>query len=138
MRIIGLDLGEKSLGVAISDELQIIASPLTTFYFKNNDYNKALNFIIELCKKENVKEVVLGLPKHMNGDLGIRANISFEFKKLLEENSDLKIILKDERLTTSYANKLMLEADLSRKKRKALKDELAAQVILQDYLDWRK
>ncbi len=138
MRIIGLDLGEKSLGVAISDELQIIASPLTTFYFKNNDYNKALNFIIELCKKENVKEVVLGLPKHMNGDLGIRANISFEFKKLLEENSDLKVILKDERLTTSYANKLMLEADLSRKKRKALKDELAAQVILQDYLDWRK
>lgn len=138
MRLIGLDLGSKSLGVAISDELGFIARPLTTFYFKSDGYAKASSFVIELCQKEKVKKVILGLPKHMNGDLGIRAEISLAFKELLEKNSDLEVILVDERLTTSIVDKYMLEGNLRRETRKAKKDELAAQVILQDYLDRRK
>lgn len=138
MRIIGLDLGAKSLGIAISDELQIIARPLTTYYFKEDNYKQASSYLIDLCQKEKVTKIVLGLPKHMNGDMGIRANISLEFKKLIEDNSNIKVILLDERLTTSMVDKLMLEGNLSREKRRSKKDELAAQVILQNYLDRRK
>ncbi len=138
MRIIGLDLGAKSLGIAISDELQIIARPLITYYFKEDNYKQASSYLIDLCQKEKVTEIVLGLPKHMNGDMGIRANISLEFKKLIEDNSNIKVILLDERLTTSMVDKLMLEGNLSREKRRSKKDELAAQVILQNYLDRRK
>lgn len=138
MRLIGLDLGSKSLGIAISDELGILASSLTTYYFKEDDYKKASAYLINLCKQYQVKKVVLGLPKHMNGDLGIRANISFDFKKLIEDNSDIEVILYDERLTTSLVDKAMLEGNLSRQKRKAKKDELAAEIILQNYLDRSK
>lgn len=137
MRIIGLDLGSKSLGIAISDELGIIARPLTTYYFKEDNYLKAALYLIEVCKNEGVKTVVLGLPKHMNGDIGVRANISLEFKKMLEDKGNLEVILLDERLTTSIVNKYMLEGNLRRDARKAKKDELAAQVILQNYLDRR-
>lgn len=135
MRIIGLDLGSKSLGIAISDELNILASSLTTYYFKENDYKSAVSYLLELCDKYQVKKVVLGLPKHMNGDLGIRANISFEFKKMIEEKANIEVILFDERLTTSLVDKAMLEGNLKRKKRKEKKDELAAAIILQNYLD---
>lgn len=137
MKVIGLDLGSKTLGVAISDELRIIARAVDTFRFEEDNYELAYNYTIELCKKENVKEIVLGLPKHMNGDSGIRAQISYDFKEYIESHSDIKVHLEDERLTTSIANKSMIMGNVKRKDRKQKKDEMAAVVILQNYLDKR-
>ncbi len=138
MRIIGLDLGAKTLGIAISDELGIIARSLTTFRFAEDKYDEAIAYLIKICNEYQVKTVILGLPKHMNGDLGIRANISIDFKKAIEEKTDIKVVLFDERLTTSLVDKAMLETNIKRKDRKAKKDELAAQIILQNYLDRSK
>lgn len=137
MRLIGLDLGSKTLGVAISDELGMIARAYDTFRFNDDDYDSAVNYTIEICQKEKVKEVVLGLPKHMNGDCGIRANISYDFKEAVESKSDIKVHLIDERLTTSLVNKAMISGNMRREKRKEKKDELAAVIILQNYLDRR-
>lgn len=137
MKVIGLDLGSKTLGVAISDELRIIARAVDTFRFEEDNYELAYNYTIELCKKENVKEIVLGLPKHMNGDSGIRAQISYDFKEYIESHSDIKVHLEDERLTTSIVNKSMIMGNVKRKDRKQKKDEMAAVVILQNYLDKR-
>ncbi|MCR4897597.1 MAG: Holliday junction resolvase RuvX [Acholeplasmatales bacterium] len=135
MKYIGLDLGSRTLGVAISDELGILARKYDTLRFYEDDYDKAISYTIEICNKEKVKTVVLGLPRHMNGDKGIRADISIEFKNKIESLSDIKVILEDERLTTVIVDRAMLEGNLSRKKRHEKKDEMAAVVILQDYLD---
>lgn len=138
MRIIGLDLGSKTLGIAISDELLILARTLTTYRFAEDDYKAAADYLIDLCAKEKVLEVVLGLPKHMNGDDGIRAQISYDFKNDIESRSNIKVHLLDERLTTSLVNRAMINVNVRREKRKEKKDEMAAQVILQNYLDRRK
>ena len=135
MKYIGLDLGSRTLGVAISDELGILARKYDTLRFYEDDYDKAISYTIDICNKENVKTVVLGLPRHMNGDKGIRADISIEFKNTIESLSDIKVILEDERLTTVIVDRAMIEGNLSRKKRHEKKDEMAAVVILQDYLD---
>ncbi len=138
MRIIGLDLGSKSLGIAISDELNILASALTTYYFAEDDYDSAAKYLVDLANKENVIDIVLGLPKHMNNDLGIRAQISIDFKEKIQKlNPNLNVILVDERLTTSLVDKAMILNNVRRKERKAKKDELAAEIILQNYLDRR-
>ena len=100
-----------------------------------DDYDAAVNYTIELCKKEGVKTVVLGYPKHMNGDAGIRAQLSEEFKQKIEAQSDIKVVLQDERLTTVFVNRAMISGNVNRKDRKAKKDEMAAVVILQNYLD---
>ncbi len=135
MRYLGLDLGSRTLGVSIS-LTGIIASNLETFRFKEGDYSLALSHTKDLVLKNNIDCVVLGLPKHMNGDEGIRALISYEFKEKLNELlPDLKIVLYDERLTTVIVDKTMLSFNMRRNKRKELKDEMAAVVILQDYLD---
>jgi putative Holliday junction resolvase len=84
MKYIGLDLGSRTLGVAISDELGILARKYDTLRFYEDDYDKAISYTIDICNKENVKTVVLGLPRHMNGDKGIRADISIEFKNKIE------------------------------------------------------
>ncbi len=138
MRIIGLDLGSRTLGVAISDELQMLARALETYRFPDDRYDLAIDYTIQLCQKEKVKTVVLGLPKHMNGDCGVRAQISFDFKAKIEENSDINVILLDERLTTSLVDRAMLQGNVKRKDRRAKKDEMAAVVILQNYLDRRR
>jgi len=135
MKYIGLDLGSRTLGVAISDELGFLARAYDTYRFKDDDYEAAAKYIIEVCKKENVKTVVLGYPKHMNGDAGIRASISNDFKKLIESDTDIKVILEDERLTTIIVNKAMISGNVNRRDRKQKKDEMAAVVILQGYLD---
>ena len=135
MRYLGLDLGSRTLGIAISTS-GIIASNLETIRFRDDDYDYAINYTKELCLKEKIDVVVLGLPKHMNGDEGIRADISKEFKKKLEELlPSIKVVLTDERLTTVIVDKTMISGNMSRDKRKKLKDEMAAVVILQDYLD---
>lgn len=135
MKYIGLDLGSRTLGVAISDELGILARKYDTLRFREDDYDKAISYTLEICEKEKVKNIVLGLPRHMNGDQGIRANISVDFKNKIESLSDIKVALEDERLTTVIVDRAMLEGNLSRKARHDKKDEMAAVVILQDYLD---
>ncbi len=135
MKYIGLDLGSRTLGVAISDALGMLAHAYNTFRFPDNDYSSAIAYTIDVCKKEGVKTVVLGYPKHMNGDAGIRAKISEDFKKELEKASDIKVELVDERLTTVLVDKAMISGNVKRKNRKEKKDEMAAVVILQNYLD---
>ena len=135
MKYIGLDLGSRTLGVAISDELGFLARALETYRFKDDDYDSAINYTIDLCKKEKVNTVVLGLPKHMNGDNGIRCQISEDFKAKIESQSDIKVILEDERLTTVIVDRAMISGNVKRKDRRAKKDEMAAVVILQNYLD---
>jgi len=135
MKYIGLDLGSRTLGVAISDPMGMLARSLETFRFKDDDYESAINYTIDLCKKESVTTVVLGYPKHMNGDNGIRCKISEDFKAAIEEKSDIKVILQDERMTTIIVDKAMLSGNVRRKDRREKKDEMAAVVILQNYLD---
>lgn len=135
MKYIGLDLGSRTLGVAISDEMGILARAYDTLRFRDDDYEKAIAYTIEICEKEKVNTVVLGLPKHMNGDEGVRAQISFDFKAKIEERSNIKVVLEDERLTTVIVDKAMIEANVRRKDRHQKKDEMAAVVILQNYLD---
>ncbi len=138
MRYFGLDLGSKTLGMAISDELGMFARTYDTLRFKDDDYEYAVNKTKELCEKEGIKTVILGYPKHMNGSAGIRAQISEDFKKNLEAISDIKVELLDERLTSITVNRAMLEGNVKRKDRKEKKDELAAVVILQNYLDIKR
>ena len=135
-KIMGLDLGSKTVGIALSDLLGMIAHGLETYPFTEDDYDQALKHVLEIAKRENVHTVVLGLPKHMNGDLGERAEISIRFKERLEQaNSGLEVILVDERLTTKVAEQSLIFADVSRKKRKQVIDKMAAVAILQSYLD---
>ena len=117
MKYIGLDLGSRTLGVAISDELGFLAISYDTFRFTDDDYDSAVKYTIDICNKEKVKNVVLGLPKHMNGDNGIRAQISEDFKKKIEEQSDIKVYLEDERLTTIIVDKAMISGNVNRKDR---------------------
>ncbi len=135
MKYIGLDLGSRTLGVAISDELAILARSYNTLRFRDDDYDYAVDYTIEICQKENVKTVILGYPKHMNGDAGIRAQISVDFKQKIESKSDIKVILEDERLTTVIVDRAMIQGNVKRKDRHQKKDEMAAVIILQNYLD---
>ena len=135
MRCLGLDLGSKTLGIAISDMTNTIASVYTTLYFKDENYQSLIEPLKEIIDKEKIDTLVLGLPKNMNNTLGERAMITLEFKKMLEENYKLKVIMEDERLTSVISNNVLIKADVSRKKRKKKVDGMAAVVILQGYLD---
>jgi len=135
MRCLGLDLGSKTLGVATSDVTNTIATSLKTIFFEEDNYQSLVEPIRELINDYNITRIVLGLPKNMNNTLGIRAEISLNFKKILEDNFDIEVILEDERLTTVISNNVMIKADVSRKKRKKKVDSIAAQLILQSYLD---
>ncbi len=135
MRCLGLDLGSKTLGIAISDMTNIIASVYTTLYFKNEDYQSLLAPLAEIIQKENIDTLVLGLPKNMNNTLGERALITLEFKKMLEDKFKLPVVMEDERLTSVISNNVLIDANLSRKKRKKKVDGMAAVIILQGYLD---
>ena len=135
MKYIGLDLGSRTLGVSISDELGMLARAYDTYRFNDNQYDLAVKYTIDMCNKEKVSTVVLGYPKHMNGDNGIRCQISNDFKKKIEESSNIKVILEDERLTTVIVDRAMISGNVKRKDRKNKKDEMAAVVILQNYLD---
>jgi len=135
MRCLGLDLGSKTLGVATADATNTIATSLKTIFFEENNYPSLLEPLKEIIDEYNITKIVLGLPKNMNNSLGVRAEISIEFKKLLEDNFNVEVILEDERLTTVISNNIMIKADISRKKRKKKVDAIAAQLILQSYLD---
>ena len=138
MRYIGLDLGTKTLGISISDKLGIIASSYTVLRFSNEDYNSLLLPLSKIIKEYEIKIAVLGLPKNMDNSLGFASNRSLNFKKLLEDNLGIEVILEDERLSSVEANNIMIMQDTSRKKRKANVDKVASTIILQRYLDRRK
>lgn len=134
-RIVGLDLGAKSLGVAISDPLKISAQGLETIRFEEDAYNKALKLLEAKLQEYEVERFILGNPKHMNGDEGDSSVRSQKFKAKLENKFNVPVVLWDERLTSVQVNKAMIEMDFSRKKRKEIIDTLAATTILQGYLD---
>ena len=135
MRVLGLDLGSVTCGVAVSDPLKIVARSVETIRFPAEENDIAVDRIKQLCKELDVDTIVLGLPKHMNNDIGVRAQIALEFKDKLEDALNVKVVMVDERLTTVAANKVLLSADVSRKKRKKVIDQMAAVQILQGYLD---
>ena len=138
MKIMGLDLGNRTVGIAVSDYLEVIATPIGTFRFEEQDLATALKLVLEAAKEHSVDKFVLGLPKNMNGSIGFQAEYCLEFKKMLEEATKKEVIMIDERLTTKMAHQAMLSADLSRNKRKKNVDKLAASIILQTYLDTKR
>ena len=138
MRIMGLDFGSKTVGVAISDSLLITAQGVEIIRRKEeNKLRQTLARIEELIEEYEVEEIVLGLPKHMNATEGIRVELTMEFREKLERRTGLPVVMWDERLTTVVAQKTMMEAGIRREKRREYVDKIAAALILQGYLDSR-
>lgn len=135
MRYMGLDLGSKTLGVAISDSTKTIANVLTTIRFKDENYDLLISPLADIIKEYQISKIILGYPKNMNNTVGERAMITLAFKEKLENNFNIEVIMEDERLTSVISNNVLIEADLSRKKRKQKVDGIAAEIILQGYLD---
>lgn len=136
MRIMGLDYGSKTVGVAISDPLGITAQAIETICRKDeNKLRKTCARIEELIKEYQVERIVLGLPKHMNNDIGNRAEKSIEFGQMLERRTGLEVVMWDERLTTVEAERTLIENKVRREDRKKYIDKIAAVFILQGYLD---
>lgn len=136
MRIMGLDYGSKTVGVAVSDLLGITAQGVETIERKEeNKLRKTLARIEELAKEYNVEKIVLGFPKNMNNTIGERAEKSLEFKEMLERRTGLPVMLWDERLTTISAERTLMESGVRREERKKYVDKIAAVFILQGYLD---
>ena len=135
MRILGLDLGSRTLGMAMSTSDEKMALSKETFRFNEDDYEAAILKVKEYIDKYKIETIVLGLPKHMNGDEGIRAQISHDFKDELEARYNVKVELMDERLTTVVSLNSLKMMNSGAKKRKEMVDQFAAQTILQDYLD---
>ena len=137
MRIIGLDFGSKTVGVAVSDELLITAQGIEIVRRKSeNKLRQTLARIEELIKEYNVEKIVLGFPKNMNNSEGECCEKTLEFKEMLERRTGLTVELWDERLTTVAADNLMMEAGIRRENRKEYVDQIAASFILQGYLDY--
>ena len=138
MRIMGLDFGSKTVGVAISDGLLMTAQGIEIIRRKEeNKLRQTLARIEELILEYEVREIVLGCPKNMNGTEGVRVELTEEFKDKLERRTGLPVILWDERLTTVAADRTMMEAGVRRENRKEYVDKIAATLILQGYLDRR-
>lgn len=136
MRILGLDLGDKTIGVAVSDEMGWTAQGIETV--KRTTLEEDMKKLHALIMQFQVEEIVIGLPKNMNGTIGPRGELSRTFAELLKEKFSLPVHLWDERLTTMAAEKMLVAADVSRKKRKQVIDKMAAVMILQGYLDFKK
>lgn len=135
MRIMALDVGERRIGIALSDALGITAQPLMTYNRAKNNRKEDIQGLWELIKKHEVEKLVVGLPKNMNNTLGFKAEEVQNFIKALVAVEDIPVEWVDERLTTVSAERTLLEADVSRKKRKAVIDKMAAVLILQTYLE---
>ncbi|MBW2621490.1 MAG: Holliday junction resolvase RuvX [Deltaproteobacteria bacterium] len=133
MKILGLDPGSKRVGVAISDDLGIAASGLTTL--TRTKLEPLLESIQDLCQQHGVEKIVVGLPKRMDGSLGPEADRVLALTEALKEKLNLEVVTWDERFSTIAVERVLIEADLSRKKRKKVRDKVAAVYILQGYLD---
>lgn len=132
-RVMALDYGDVRIGIALSDVTRFLATGYENYTRK--DIKSDCEHIAEIIKNNNVKIVVLGLPLNMDGSSGDRVEKTYEFAGILSEYTDAKIEYLDERLTSVSAEKILISADVSRKKRKAVLDKLSATIILQDYLD---
>ena len=138
MRIMGLDFGSKTVGVAVSDSLLLTAQGVEIIRRKDeNKLRQTLARIEELIEEYEITEIVLGLPKNMNATEGVRVELTNEFKEKLERRTGLPVIMWDERVTTVSADKIMMEAGVRRENRKQYVDKIAAMLILQGYLDRR-
>ena len=142
MRYLGLDLGSRTLGVAVSDKTGLIATSLRTIRH-NEEYDRLLVEVQGLVNELGIDAIVLGFPKNMNNSIGPKGELSLDFKSKLEEKLAIPIYLEDERLTTVTANNVLLSGNVSRKNRKKVVDSVAATIILQSYLDrsgrkWKK
>ena len=136
MRVMGLDYGSKTVGVAISDPLGITAQGIETIERKEeNKLRKTLARIEELVKEYEVEKIVLGFPKNMNNTIGERAEKSLELQAMLERRIGIPVIMWDERLTTVEAERTLIESNVRRENRKKYVDKIAAVFILQGYLD---
>ena len=135
MRYLGLDLGTKTLGLAISDKLGTIASPYKVLRYDNVD--SLITELIKIIDEEKIDELVLGLPKNMNNSLGFASERSLNFKELLEKKCNKKIHLVDERLSTKEAENYLISTDMSREKRKKVIDAYAASIILETYINMK-
>ncbi|AMX82801.1 crossover junction endodeoxyribonuclease RuvA [Geobacillus subterraneus] len=138
MRTLGLDLGTKTLGVAVSDELGWTAQGLETIAIDEEHGNYGLERLRAIIEEYGVDAIVVGWPKNMNGTLGPRAEASERFAARLREEFSLPVVLWDERLSTMAAERMLIAADVSRKKRRKVIDKMAAAVILQSYLDSKR
>ncbi len=136
LRILGLDYGSKTVGISLSDPFGWTAQGVETIWRQQEDNIKpTIAKIVTICKENQVKRIVLGFPKNMNNTIGERGEKTIQFQKKLEKATQLEVVLWDERLSTRAAEGLLLEADLSRQKRKQVIDKMAAVYILQGYLD---
>lgn len=136
MKLIGLDVGSKTIGIAVSDALGFTAQGLDTLRIDEENNELGIEQLVKIIKKENVGSVVIGLPKNMNNSIGFRGEASLQYKEQLQEAlPSVEIIMWDERLSTMAAERSLLEADVSRQKRKKVIDKMAAVFILQGYLD---
>ena len=135
-KIMGLDIGEKRIGIALSDPLRITAQGLESYQVRGEEEDIA--YIKALCEKYGVEQIVCGLPKNMNGTIGPQAEKISAFAEKLKEETGREMIMEDERLTTVFAQRTLIEADVSRAKRRKVVDKLAAVAILQGYLDRTK
>ncbi len=134
MRCLGLDLGTKTLGLALSDKSNLIASPYKVLRWDGEDYEMLFKELDLIIKENFITDLVLGLPKNMNNTLGFAAERSLKFKEALENRYKMEVNLIDERLSTVEATNYLLDADMSRKKRKQVVDGVAASIILDTYL----
>ena len=138
MRYLGLDLGTRTLGISISDVTHTIATSYKTLHFDDSDYDSVIEELESIIEDNEIGKIVLGYPKNMNNSIGDRALTTLEFKEKLESKFHIEVVMQDERLTTVEAHNYMIEADMSRRKRKVKVDALAANIILQTYLDKEK
>lgn len=134
----GLDLGMRTLGVSLSDTTLTISNLYKTIRYAEGMYNDSISELKEIVKENDVTKIILGFPKNMNNTIGPKGEIAIEFQKELQEKLNIEVILQDERLSTVEATNYMIQADISRKKRKKKIDGLAANIILQTYLDKEK
>jgi len=134
MRILGLDIGDKKIGIAISDDLGLTAQGVGVIY-RSSD-KEDIKKILDYAKNYGAKKIVVGLPKNMDGTEGPQSQIVRSFSEKLKKNSEVDLEYWDERLTTVAAEKTLIAADMSRKKRKSVIDKVAAVLILQNYLDY--
>lgn len=133
MRILGIDYGHRHLGMALSDDEKILASPLPVYSRRNLDVD--LVFLLGIVKENEVEQAVVGLPRNMSGSIGKMAKEVLSFAGKLRRKINIPVSTFDERMTTVEAERVLVEMNLSRKRRKGLRDSIAAVLILQGYLD---
>ena len=136
MKYLGLDLGSRTLGIAVSDGTGLIASSYKTIRH-NEEYDMLLQEVKNIVEELNVAGIVLGFPKNMNNTIGPKGELSLSFKEKLEKIVEVPVYLQDERLTTKSATDMLIQGNVSRKDRKKVVDSVAATIILQTYLDRR-